>query len=240
MDPSTCNPSIIPSIRANPNTTPNILYICFIAVLDISPALLVISKKAEKESITRDNAAALLTAESESTRVSPAISSPSIATIPTIVYRVLIISFEVFAYLVTNIIKENTPITAVRAPVALAKADGSILESKNIAKVSTPITTINEIRTPFISLLSLARCVAAISPAKQASIMLIAVRDLLSSSGSNLLNKYITNVTTSNAPDIIKSIAPALAAFCPANFDTAITAINNSSSLVTNLKPRSN
>ena len=154
---STLNADISPSIIAIPATMPSIGYICLDTVLDILPALLIINRAAENESITRDNAAALFIAESGLTIVSPAISSPKIATTPTIAYKVLIICFEFFAYLVTNIIKENTPITAVRAPVALAKADGSILDNRNIANVRTPNATIKDIRTPFISLLSLAR-----------------------------------------------------------------------------------
>ena len=77
-----------------------------------------------------------------------------------------------------------------------------------------------------VLLQSFANAVTAIKPAKSVSKIAIAPRACFIPSGLTWLRTTITPVKISNAPDIIKSIAPACAAFFPANLLAIITAEN--------------
>ena len=158
-------------------------------------------------------------------------------TTPSITIRFLAIPLSTFANFVEAIIIANIPIILDNAMVAAFKSSAGMNESPATTIANKLIARTIAIRLPLNPLLSLANFVTAIKPAKQASSITIAPRDLFRSSSSNLLRRYITPVSMSNAADMLKSIRPALVACCPANFETAITPMNRSSRTATTLRP---
>ena len=168
---------------------------------------------------------------------SAVITALNTITTPSITIRFLAMPLPTFANFVEAIIIANMPIILDNAMVAAFRSSAGMNESPETAIANKLIARTIAIRLPLNPLVSLANFVTAIKPAKQASSITIAPRDLFRSSSSNLLRRYITPVSMSNAADMLKSIRPALVACCPANLETAITPINKSSRTATALRP---
>ena len=208
------------------SNTPIVAYACGATV----PALLIITMLADSDSIKVDNEAATVKVFSTGNPERTANIPAKAATTPVIITRVplALLTREVEAT-----IKENIAMTAESEADAVANLDGSSIDKAAIAAARSVTVTVSVIKALLEPLVDFMNLVKATIAAKTASSAITAAKPLSKPSGSIIDNKAITPVKIRIAPDIVKSITPALAAFCPAKLDKVTIAAKTMSNFVT-------
>ena len=152
------------------------------------------------------------------------------ATTPVMMTRV---PLALLAKEVEATIKENIAMTADNEADAVANLDGSSIDKAAIAAANNVTVTVSVIKALLEPLVDFINLVKATIAAKTTSSAITAAKPLSKPSGSIIDNNAMTPVKIRIAPDMVKSITPALAAFCPAKLDKVTIAAKTMSNFVT-------